>query len=281
MRFVSFLVALCFAVPAFAEFSSVRPMPRPVSEAVPVIAAQVAVAQGAAVSPTRSIRPPRRPDMAVILAQAAPRNPGKGLLGWLFGPKKASAPQPSPEQAPKSVPKSAPSVKGSVCQDPAIRGVSIPDIKGAQRGCGVKNPVRVSEIDGVRLSVAATMDCDTARALRTWVTQKLQPAFGGARVTELQVAAHYACRGRNNKKGARTSEHGRGKAIDISGFTLADGRNLSILKHYKGGQGKAIRAAHKGACGIFGTTLGPGSDGYHENHLHFDTARYRGGPYCK
>ncbi|MFY9319919.1 extensin family protein, partial [Lentibacter algarum] len=49
----------------------------------------------------------------------------------------------------------------------------------------------------------------------------------------------------------------------------------------KGKGGKAIRAAHKAACGPFGTTLGPGSDGYHEDHLHFDTARYSGGPYCK
>jgi hypothetical protein len=54
-----------------------------------------------------------------------------------------------------------------------------------------------------------------------------------------------------------------------------------VLEDYKSSRGKAIRKAHKGACGIFGTTLGPGSDGYHENHLHLDTAKYRGGPYCK
>ena len=44
---------------------------------------------------------------------------------------------------------------------------------------------------------------------------------------------------------------------------------------------KAIRKAQKAACGIFGTTLGPGSDGYHEDHLHFDTASYRNGSYCR
>ena len=41
-----------------------------------------------------------------------------------------------------------------------------------------------------------------------------------------------------------------------------------------------MRAAHRAACGIFGTTLGPGSDGYHEDHLHFDTVS-RGSPYCR
>ena len=34
-------------------------------------------------------------------------------------------------------------------------------------------------------------------------------------------------------------------------------------------------------AGIFGTTLGPGSDGYHEDHMHFDTAHQRGGAYCR
>lgn len=184
---------------------------------------------------------------------------------------------------PKKKPKTAPSapVAGSVCNDPAILGTAIPTIQGKLKGCGIENPVRITEVDGVRLSTPATLDCSAARALRLWVTTKLQPAFKGDPVRGLRVAAHYACRGRNNKKGARISEHGRGKAIDISGFMLASGRELTVLKDYRGKKGKPIRAAHKGACGIFGTTLGPGSDGYHENHLHFDTAKYRGGSYCR
>jgi hypothetical protein len=145
----------------------------------------------------------------------------------------------------------------------------------------VENPVRITEVDGVALSTPATIDCETARALRTWVTTKVKPSFGRNEVTGLKVAAHYACRGRNNKKGARISEHGRGRAIDIAGFKLADGSEVSVLQHYKSNKGKAMRRAHKGACGIFGTTLGPGSDGYHQDHIHLDTAKYRGGPYCK
>ena len=44
---------------------------------------------------------------------------------------------------------------------------------------------------------------------------------------------------------------------------------------------KTLRPAHKAACGVFGTTLGPGSDGYHEDHMHFDTAAHRNGSYCR
>ena len=105
----------------------------------------------------------------------------------------------------------------------------------------------------------------------------LQPAFGRAKVIELRVAAHYICRSRNNIRGARISEHGRGKAIDIAAVTLENGKTVSVL----GGFGKELRRAHKAACGIFTTTLGPGSDGFHEDHLHYDTASHRSGAYCR
>lgn len=279
-------LALAFAlgVPAFdavmAE-TSIRPMPRPAlattqaptTAGTPTTVVQDAVAelvQNASFavpdSPARSIRPMPRPEIRQASA-AAPQK--KGVLGKLFGPKskKDTAPQQS--------------LTGSVCNSPGIRGTAIPTIRGAAKGCGVENPVRVTAVDGVKLSTPATLDCDTARALQEWVSEALQPSFGRAEVTGLRVAAHYACRTRNNRPGARISEHGRGKAIDIAGIQFADGSELTILEHYKGSKGKPIRAAHKRACGIFGTTLGPGSDGYHQDHLHLDTAQHRNGPYCK
>jgi hypothetical protein len=36
----------------------------------------------------------------------------------------------------------------------------------------------------------------------------------------------------------------------------------------------------KAACGPFNTVLGPGSDPFHGDHFHLDTARGRG-PYCR
>ena len=140
--------------------------------------------------------------------------------------------------------------------------------------CGVDAPVQITEVAGVRLSQPSTIDCPTAIALKTWVESSLQPAFKG-QVAQLKIAGHYVCRGRNNKRGAKISEHGRGKALDVSGLVLTDGSGLSIEAHYR--KIKPLQAAYKGACGIFGTTLGPGSDGYHEDHLHFDTAKHRNG----
>ncbi|MGB1179524.1 MAG: extensin family protein [Lentibacter algarum] len=152
-------------------------------------------------------------------------------------------------------------------------------VPGKISGCGINDAVKISAVSGVAL-----MDCGTAKALKTWVETGVKPAFGrhAGGVSSLKVAAHYVCRTRNHKKGARISEHGKGRAIDISGFIMKNGIEYSVLRDYdKGKGGKAIRATHKAACGPFGTTLGPGSDGYHEDHLHFDTARYSGGPYCK
>ncbi len=170
------------------------------------------------------------------------------------------------------------SKKGSVCGDASIKGEVLAPITARIKGCGVDEPVRVTSVDGVRLSQAATMDCSTAKALKTWVSKGLQPAFGKTDVVELRVAAHYICRTRNNQKGAKVSEHGKGKAIDISAIVLADGRVLSVQDDW----GKTMRRVYKAACGIFSTTLGPGSDGYHEDHMHFDTARRRsGGAYCR
>jgi hypothetical protein len=105
----------------------------------------------------------------------------------------------------------------------------------------------------------------------------VEPVYGKGRVVELKVAASYACRPRNNQRGNRISEHGRGNAIDISGFVFSNGKEVSV----RGGFDRKMRQVHKAACGIFGTTLGPGSDGFHEDHLHYDVARYRNGPYCR
>lgn len=229
-----------------------RPLPRPwaVPEAEAGTAAAVTLA-----SAVPMVRPLPRPD------DLAPARKG-GLLSGLFGRKTPAEPAPS---------------DGYVCGDPDIRGDELAPITSKVRGCGVEEPVRVTSVDGVRLNGAATLDCPTATALKQWINEGLQPAFGAKRVVELRIAGSYVCRPRNNQRGAKISEHGRGKAVDIAAFVFEDGSTLSVAQDYN----RPMRKAQKAACGIFGTTLGPGSDGYHEDHIHFDTARQENGPYCR
>ena len=85
--------------------------------------------------------------------------------------------------------------------------------------------------------------------------------------------ASYECRGRNNVRAAKVSEHGRADALDVRDFKLADGRELGLTdvnvdKDWR----EAIRAS---ACARFSTVLGPGSDGSHEEHIHLDLAERR------
>lgn len=171
--------------------------------------------------------------------------------------------------------------KGQVCGDPELQGDEVGYVPGRIDGCGIKEAVRLKSVAGVRLSQPALIDCSTAKALKKWTVKGAKPALRsrGGGLASLRVAAHYACRTRNNQPGARISEHGRGRAVDISGFGLKDGSTLTVLNDW--GNGRALKSMHKAACGPFGTVLGPNSDRFHRDHFHFDTARYRSGTYCR
>ncbi len=150
--------------------------------------------------------------------------------------------------------------------------------------CGIAEPVRLRAVDGITLSTPATINCNTARALQTWVQRSVVPSVGrtGGGVSSLRVVASYACRTRNNQPGARVSEHGRGNAIDIAGIGLANGTELTVLTGWRDRrQGQILRAMHSGACGPFGTVLGPNADRFHQDHFHFDVAAHRSGSYCR
>lgn len=173
---------------------------------------------------------------------------------------------------------------GGICGDSSLQGEVVGDVPGRISGCGIPNAVRLTSIDGVALSQPALMTCSTAQALKTWINVGARPAVKrqGGGVTGLRVAAHYACRTRNNQPGAKISEHGRGKAIDISAILLADGSEMSVLNDWGNGKkGRALRQMHGAACGPFGTVLGPEADRFHRDHFHFDTAKHGNGSYCR
>ena len=311
--FVCVVVSLMAgAVMAQEMTTSPRPLSRPGEQAVPAPAPLATAPAATAVVPAIAPKPrPRLAAEALPQTQALPPQPGMMLSLPVLRPRArpeswaSAAPQavaPVTEVAAANPPPAAQRERrgglfgglfqrrdreeqseraepadGFVCGDRAIRGEELARISSKVQGCGIEQPVRVTQVDGIRLTTPATVDCATAAALKDWINAGVRPAFGRQEVVELRVAASYICRPRNNRPGAKISEHGRGKAIDISGFILSDGRELSVIGNYN----RQMRQAHRAACGIFGTTLGPGSDGYHEDHLHFDTATHRNGAYCR
>lgn len=273
---------LAVAVPLVATVSTanqmgvtpiLRPRARPeglvVALAAPQIDADSIVDLAAVAAPAVKMPAPRPGNLAVGGSTIAPDAPKK--KGWsLFKAAAVRNPQSKESLLPK---------KGSVCGDPSIRGKQLAPVVSKVKGCGIDEPVEVTEIAGVKLSQPATITCETAQATKQWIETGVKSAFAKDPVKVLQIAGSYVCRPRNGIRGNKVSEHGRGRALDISGFTLASGKSLSVQGDYR--KYKPIKASHKAACGIFGTTLGPGSDGHHEDHLHFDIVSYRNGTYCR
>jgi hypothetical protein len=129
----------------------------------------------------------------------------------------------------------------------------------------------------IAIAPAATLRCTMAEQVAAWVREDIAPAVLklGAPLRGLDNFDSYECRGRNRVRGATLSEHGRANALDVRGFKLANGEtvgltDVNVAKDWREG----IRTT---ACARFSTVLGPGSDGYHEEHIHVDLAERRGG----
>ncbi len=71
-------------------------------------------------------------------------------------------------------------------------------------------------------------------------------------------------------------EHGYANAIDISAFTLSDGRKILVRTGWRGDATEQafLREVHKGSCREFTTVLGPNYDSNHYDHFHLDLARH-------
>ncbi|MBV1695048.1 MAG: extensin family protein, partial [Hyphomicrobiales bacterium] len=48
-----------------------------------------------------------------------------------------------------------------------------------------------------------------------------------------------------------------------------------------GGRMTFLREAHRSACRIFGTVLGPEANNAHRNHFHVDMAQRRSASFCE
>jgi hypothetical protein len=147
--------------------------------------------------------------------------------------------------------------------------------------CGMLRPFRVSALaDGqVALDRRALLACPIIPVVDNWLAEVVQPAaqlYLGTTVTGLK-AGSYACRGRNNQRGAPLSEHSFGNALDIMAFAFSDGREISVKRGWSGGlieEQEFLREVLVRSCERYTTVLGPGSDMFHYDHFHLDLARH-------
>jgi hypothetical protein len=124
----------------------------------------------------------------------------------------------------------------------------------------------------VAVSPPPALLCSMAEAVAQWIRTEVGPAAAelGAPLAVVTDLASYECRGRNNIRGAKLSEHGKGNAIDIGAVKLGNGALFALTDPLVS---KPFRERMRTqACARFTTVLGPGSDGYHEEHVHLDLA---------
>jgi hypothetical protein len=97
----------------------------------------------------------------------------------------------------------------------------------------------------------------------------------GTRLSALDNFDSFECRGQNRVVGARLSEHGRANAIDVRALRLASGASIELTD--RAVPRELRETVLHSVCTRFTTVLGPGSDGYHENHIHLDLAERHSG----
>lgn len=159
----------------------------------------------------------------------------------------------------------------------------IDPVRGA-KGCGIALPVSIRTLPGgIRFGPDAQLRCEAALALAQWTRETVLPAakrlYPDAELTAIRHASTYVCRPRNSQDRTKISEHGLGKAIDVASFSFSNGKTLKVIpRNREATMEEAFqRAVRFGGCLYFTTVIGPYSDPWHSDHLHFDLAERRGG----
>ncbi|MGY3150095.1 hypothetical protein ACVWYQ_007094 [Bradyrhizobium sp. USDA 3397] len=196
-------------------------------------------------------------------------------------PDKPSPDKPSADKPAEAAPppeKQASACRLALTEEIAI-APSIPDIRGPG-ACGGEDLVRLEAIvlpDKRKVTVkpAAILRCTMASALADWVRKDMAPLATslGSAVSELDNFDSFECRGRNRVAGAMLSEHGKANAIDIRAVKLANGQSIGLTDRTTSREVRE-RVLHS-VCTRFSTVLGPGSDWYHEDHIHLDLVQRR------
>ncbi|WP_340115472.1 extensin family protein [Pelagibius sp. 7325] len=155
-----------------------------------------------------------------------------------------------------------------------ISYAAMPDRETGE-GCGFENAARLQDKEKLPGTGGLPMTCPMIAALAVWERHDLQPAAQsllGTRVNRIEHFGSYACRNVNNAASGRRSEHARANALDVAGFRLEDGREVSVLRDWGNGgaEGAFLRQVHEAACGRFASVFGPDYNTAHANHFHFD-----------
>lgn len=226
--------------------------------------------------------PPRRPAELSLPRVDPPESPAPSATP---DTSPGGAVTPSETPPPGETRPAAPATSGCIASlmaayGTAMRAVTIPPTKDS--ACTVVEPVEVEAISigsgrqRIALLPPVTLSCTMALAVAKWLEISVQPLAKGyfsQDLTSLRVGGGHECRRRNRAANGPLSEHSTGQALDIFAIMVGAGKaagTIVVEKPEGPGHGAFLDALRQSACGAFMTSLGPGSDAAHANHLHID-----------
>ena len=163
----------------------------------------------------------------------------------------------------------------------AIAVIDLPRLIGPD-ACGGGDIVRLHAVmpvgNGSRIELrpAPILRCPFAESVAGWLREEAAPQADklGAPLRAVETNDAFECRGRNRVAGGKLASTER-PMLSTCARSLADGRILGLTD---------VKAAKEfrdemrdSACRRFTTVLGPGSDSYHESHIHLDLIERRKG----
>lgn len=167
----------------------------------------------------------------------------------------------------------------AVLADSDVAYDSVADRRSAE-GCSLSGAVAMRGASH-SLSRSFVASCPLAVAWAVFDRHVLGPAARrhlGQDVARVVHLGTYACRNIDHRPEGRRSEHATANAIDIAGFVLADGQEITVSGDWAGKNPRRaafLRAVRDGACSLFDVVLSPDYNVAHRDHFHFDMGTYR------
>lgn len=161
----------------------------------------------------------------------------------------------------------------SVLERSGVSYAALAPVTGPEAACNRPDRTVLQSVDfsGSKPS----MTCPVAAGLHLWLEQSVQPAAEqilGSRVARVNHLGTYNCRRMYGQDSGPWSEHATGNAVDIAGFILEDGRQISLVKDWSEPTDKSqfLKQVRDDACRVFGTVLSPDYNAAHRDHFHLD-----------
>ena len=139
--------------------------------------------------------------------------------------------------------------------------------------CGYADGIDVRGLPSPPRPAALVTACPAAAALYLWQRDTLAPAADahfGSSVASVSHAGSYNCRRLYGRPDGPWSRHATADAVDITGFTLENGRTVSLLADWEGDADESafLRDVRDGACDLFSSVLSPDYNAAHADHFH-------------